>query len=223
MGSQPIPEVISCSLVVKSMKMCVLGPFRIWWKSWKHASFGRFSLFWAVFGHMLPGIYMYDMLSYGFPTYPRGHTLLHCCKIDENVCFRSISELVKSWKITGFRCFSLFWAVLGHMLPGTYMYDMLSYGFPTYPRGHTLLHCCKIDENVCFRSISDLVKIMKTHWFFDVFRCFEWFWGICYQGYICMICCPMGSQPIPEVISCFIVVKSMKMCVLGPFRSWWKS
>ena len=37
------------------------------------------------------------------------------------------------------------------------------------------------------------------------FRCFERFWGICYQGHICMICCPMGSQPIPEVISCFIV------------------
>ena len=37
---------------------------------------------------------------------------------------------------TDFRCFSLFWAVFGHMLPGTYMYDMLSYGFLTYPRGH---------------------------------------------------------------------------------------
>ena len=35
-----------------------------------------------------------------------------------------------------FRCFSLFWEVFGHMLPGTYMYDMLSYGFLTYPRGH---------------------------------------------------------------------------------------
>ena len=33
-----------------------------------------------------------------------------------------------------------------------YMYDMLSYGFPTYHRGHLLLHCCKIDENVCFRA-----------------------------------------------------------------------
>ena len=98
MGSQPIPEVISCFIVVKSMKMCVLGPFRTWWKSWKHTGFGRFPLFWAVFGHMLPGTYMYDMLSYGFPTYHRGHTLLHCCNIVENVCFRSISELVKIMK-----------------------------------------------------------------------------------------------------------------------------
>ena len=88
---------------------------------------------------MLPRTYMYDMLSDGFLTYSRGHTLLHCCKIDENVCFRSISELVKSWKITGFGCFPLFWAVFGHMLPGTYMYDMLSYGLPTYHRGHILL------------------------------------------------------------------------------------
>ena len=29
--------------------------------------------------------------------------------------------------------------------------------------------------------------------FFGVFRCFERFLGICYQGHICMICCPMGS------------------------------
>ena len=63
------------------------------------------------------------------------------------------------------------------------------------------------------RSVTDTL-------FFAVFRCFERFLGICYQGHICMICCPMGSQPIPEVISCFIVVKSMKMCVLGPFRTW---
>ena len=35
---------------------------------------------------------------------------------------------------------------------------------------------------------------------FSFFRCFERFLGICYQGHICMICCPMGSQPIPEVI-----------------------
>ena len=114
MGSQHIPEVIPCFIVVKSMKMCVLGPFRSWWKS---------------------------------------------------------------WKITGFGCFSLFWAVLEHMLPGTYMYDMLSYGFPTYPRGHILLHCCKIDENVCFRSISDLVKIMKTHWFWQFFAVLRGFWA----------------------------------------------
>ena len=28
---------------------------------------------------------------------------------------------------------------------------------------------------------------------FSFFRCFERFLGICYQGHICMICCPMGS------------------------------
>ena len=59
--------------------------------------------------------------------------------------------------------------------------------------------------------------------YFDVFCCFERFLAICYQGHICMICCPVRSRPITAIIFCWILVKSVKIGVLGPFWTWWKS
>ena len=42
------------------------------------------------------------------------------------------------------------------------MYDMLPCALQTYHRGHILLNFRQISENRCFRSILDLVKIVKT-------------------------------------------------------------
>ena len=184
-----------------------LGDFDVFW---------RFLLFWAVFGHMLPGTYMYDMLPCALQTYHRDHIMLNFGQISENRCFRSILDLVKIVKTLFLTVFPLFWAVFGHMLPGTYMYDMLPCTLQTYHRDHILLTFGQISENRWFRSILDLVKFVKTL-FLTVFPLFWAVLAICYQGHMCMICCPVRSKPITAIIFCSILVKSVKIGGLGPF------
>ena len=184
-----------------------LGDFDVFW---------RFLLFWAVFGHMLPGTYMYDMLPCALQTYHRDHILLNFRQISENRCFRSILDLVKIVKTLFLTVFPLFWAVFGHMLPGTYMYDMLPCTLQTYHRDHILLNFRQISENLCFRSILDLVKIVKTVCFWPFFAVLSGFWPYVTMD-ICMVWCSMRSKPITAIISCSIFVKSVEIGVLGPF------
>ena len=110
---------------------------------------------------MLPGTYMYNMLPCALQTYHSDHILLNFRQISEDRCFRSILDLVKFVKtvfLAVFRCFERFLAICYH----GYMYDVLLYALPTYHAGHIVLHFRQIGKNRCFRSILDLVKIVKT-------------------------------------------------------------
>ena len=65
-----------------------------------------------------------------------------------------------------FRCFERFLAICYH----GYMYGMMLYALQTYHRDHIMLNFRQIGRNRCFRSILDLVKIVKTHWVVSITR-----------------------------------------------------